>query len=134
MKNYKAVLINGNRMIIFTLLGCALIMLLFYSTILYEAAEESDERCKARYNIVGSFLGQQFFLNINSWKKHSLYAKYNHFIWTEGNQSMRPFDDGADFTMVHPDDVAKVKALLSSIGDNSDEIDDFVIRFKDRNK
>ena len=35
--------------------------------------------------------------------------------------------------MVHPDDVAKVKALLSSIGDNSDEIDDFVIRFKDKN-
>ena len=35
--------------------------------------------------------------------------------------------------MVHPDDVAKVKALLSTIGDNSDEVDDFVIRFKDKN-
>ena len=29
MKNYKAILINGNRMIIFTLLGCALIMVFF---------------------------------------------------------------------------------------------------------
>ena len=45
----------------------------------------------------------------------------------------RPFDSDTDFTMVHPDDVAKVKALLSTIGDNSDEIDDFVIRFKDKN-
>lgn len=46
---------------------------------------------------------------------------------------IRPFDSDTDFTMVHPDDVAKVKALLSTIGDNSDEIDDFVIRFKDKN-
>ena len=27
----------------------------------------------------------------------------------------------------------RVKALLSTIGNNSDEIDDFVIRFKDKN-
>ena len=47
---------------------------------------------------------------------------------------IRPFDNDTDFTMVHPDDVAKVKALLSTIGDNSDEIDDFVIRFKDKNE
>ena len=35
--------------------------------------------------------------------------------------------------MVHPDDVEKVKNLLSTIGDKKDEIDDFVIRFKDKN-
>ena len=43
---------------------------------------------------------------------------------------IRPFDSDTDFTMVHPDDVAKVKALLSTIGDNSDEIDDFVSNWK----
>ena len=41
MKNYKAVLINGNRMIIFTLL--------------YETAEESDERSGKVRHFVGVF-------------------------------------------------------------------------------
>ena len=34
--------------------------------------------------------------------------------------------------MVHPDDVEKVKNLLATIGDERDEVDDFVIRFKDK--
>lgn len=55
MKNYKAVLINGNRMIIFTASWMRVDYAAFYSTILYEAAEESDERSGKVRHFVGVF-------------------------------------------------------------------------------
>ena len=100
MKNYKAVLINGNRMIIFTLLGCALIMLLF-TVRFYMKQQKKVMKGQARYDILSEFSDTVLF-------------EY----------------DCLEKTLVF---TPKVKALLSSIGDNSDEIDDFVIRFKDKN-
>ena len=54
MKNYKAVLINGNRMIIFTLLGCALIMLLF-TVRFYMKQQKKVMKGQARYDILSEF-------------------------------------------------------------------------------
>ena len=45
---------------------------------------------------------------------------------------IKPFDEKTNFTMIYPDDVEKVKNLLATIGDERDEVDDFVIRFKDK--
>ena len=54
MKNYKAILINGNRMIIFTLLGCALIMLLF-TVRFYMKQQKKVMKGQARYDILSEF-------------------------------------------------------------------------------
>ena len=54
MKNYKAVLINGNRMIIFTLLGCALIMVLF-TVRFYVKQQKKVMKGQARYDILSEF-------------------------------------------------------------------------------
>ena len=54
MKNYKAVLINGNRMIIFTLLGCALIMVLF-TVRFYMKQQKKVMKGQARYDILSEF-------------------------------------------------------------------------------
>ena len=54
MKNYKAVLINGNRMIIFTLLGCALIMV-FFTVRFYMKQQKKVMKGQARYDILSEF-------------------------------------------------------------------------------
>ena len=54
MKNYKAILVNGNRMIIFTLLGCALIMLLF-TVRFYMKQQKKVMKGQARYDILSEF-------------------------------------------------------------------------------
>lgn len=54
MKNYKAVLINGNRMIIFTLLGCALIMV-FFIVRFYMKQQKKVMKGQARYDILSEF-------------------------------------------------------------------------------
>ena len=54
MKNYKAILINGNRMIIFTLLGCALIMV-FFTVRFYMKQQKKVMKGQARYDILSEF-------------------------------------------------------------------------------
>ena len=132
MKNYKAVLINGNRMIIFTLLGCALIMVLF-TVRFYVKQQKKVMKGQARYDILSEFSDTVLFEYDCLEKTLVFTPNITTLFGLKEIGPIRPFDSDTDFTMVHPDDVAKVKALLSTIGDNSDEIDDFVIRFKDKN-
>lgn len=132
MKNYKAILINGNRMIIFTLLGCALIMLLF-TVRFYMKQQKKVMKGQARYDILSEFSDTVLFEYDCLEKTLVFTPNITTLFGLKEIGPIRPFDSDTDFTMVHPDDVAKVKALLSTIGDNSDEIDDFVIRFKDKN-
>ena len=132
MKNYKAVLINGNRMIIFTLLGCALIMV-FFIVRFYMKQQKKVMKGQARYDILSEFSDTVLFEYDCLEKTLVFTPNITTLFGLKEIGPIRPFDNDTDFTMVHPDDVAKVKALLSTIGDNSDEIDDFVIRFKDKN-
>jgi len=122
MKNYKAVLINGNRMIIFTLLGCALIMLLF-TVRFYMKQQKKVMKGQARYDILSEFSDTVLFEYDCLEKTLVFTPNITTLFGLKEIGPIRPFDSDTDFTMVHPDDVAKVKALLSTIGDNSDEID-----------
>lgn len=132
MKNYKAILINGNRMIIFTLLGCALIMV-FFTVRFYMKQQKKVMKGQARYDILSEFSDTVLFEYDCLEKTLVFTPNITTLFGLKEIGPIRPFDSDTDFTMVHPDDVAKVKALLSTIGNNSDEIDDFVIRFKDKN-
>ena len=132
MKNYKAVIIKGNRMLIFTLLGCVAIMIVL-NVRLYMKQQKRVMKGQARYDILSEFSDPVLF-DYDCLDKTLVFTPHitTQFGLKEIGQ-IRPFDNDTDFTMVHPDDVPKVKNLLSTIGDESDEIDDFVIRFKDKN-
>ena len=54
MKNYKGVIIKGNRMLIFTLLGCVAIMI-FLTVRLYMKQQKRVMKGQARYDILSEF-------------------------------------------------------------------------------
>ena len=116
-------------MIIFTLLGCALIMLLF-TVRFYMKQQKKVMKGQARYDILSEFSDTVLFEYDCLEKTLVFTPNITTLFGLKEIGPIRPFDNDTDFTMVHPDDVAKVKALLSTIGDNSDEIDDFVSNWK----
>ena len=132
MRNYKAVLIRGNRMLIFTLLGCALVMVLL-TVRFYMKQQKRVMKGQARYDILSEFSDTVLFEYDCLDKTLVFTPNITTLFGLKEVGQIRPFDNDTDFTMVHPDDVPKVKTLLSTIGDDSDEINDFVIRFKDKN-
>ena len=112
--------------------GCALIMVLF-TVRFYVKQQKKVMKGQARYDILSEFSDTVLFEYDCLEKTLVFTPNITTLFGLKEIGPIRPFDSDTDFTMVHPDDVAKVKALLSTIGDNSDEIDDFVIRFKDKN-
>ena len=132
MKNYKGVIIKGNRMLIFTLLGCVAIMI-FLTVRLYMKQQKRVMKGQARYDILSEFSDTVLFEYDCLDKTLVFTPNITTLFGLKEIGQIRPFDKETDFTMVHPDDVPKVKTLLSTIGDNKDEVDDFVIRFKDKN-
>lgn len=132
MENYKAVIIKGNRMLIFILLGCALIMMLL-TVRFYMKQQKKVMKGQARYDILSEFSDTVLFEYDCLDKTLVFTPNITTLFGLKEIGQIRPFDNDTDFAMVHPEDVPKVKTLLSTIGDESDEIDDFVIRFKDKN-
>ena len=132
MKNYKGVIIKGNRMLIFTLLGCVAIMI-FLTVRLYMKQQKRVMKGQARYDILSEFSDTVLFEYDCLDKTLVFTPNITTLFGLKEIGQIRPFDKDTDFTMVHPDDVPKVKTLLSTIGDDKDEVDDFVIRFKDKN-
>ena len=132
MKNYKSVLINGNRMLIFTLLGCVAVII-FLTARLYLKQQKRVMKGQARYDILSEFSDTVLFEYDCMDKTLVFTPNITTLFGLKEIGQIRPFDKDTDFTMIHPDDVRKVKNLLATIGDKSDEINDFVIRFKDKN-
>lgn len=132
MKNYKAVLINGNRMLIFTLLACGAVII-FLTASLYMKQQKRVMKGQARYDILSEFSDTVLFEYDCMEKTLVFTPNITTLFGLKEIGQIRPFDKDTDFTMIHPDDVPKVKNLLATIGDESDEINDFVIRFKDKN-
>lgn len=131
MKTYKSVIIKSNRVLIFTLIGCAVIMILF-TVRFYLKQQKKVMKGQARYDILSEFSDTVLF-EYDCLDKTLVFTPNitTLFKLNEIGQ-IKPFDEKTDFTMVHPDDVEKVKNLLATIGDERDEVDDFVIRFKDK--
>lgn len=131
MKTYKSVIIKSNRVLIFTLIGCAVIMILF-TVRFYLKQQKKVMKGQARYDILSEFSDTVLF-EYDCLDKTLVFTPNitTLFKLNEIGQ-IKPFDEKTDFTMVHPDDVEKVKNLLATIGDKRDEVDDFVIRFKDK--
>ena len=131
MKTYKSVIIKSNRVLIFTLIGCAVIMILF-TVRFYLKQQKKVMKGQARYDILSEFSDTVLF-EYDCLDKTLVFTPNitTLFKLNEIGQ-ITPFDEKTDFTMVHPDDVEKVKNLLATIGDERDEVDDFVIRFKDK--
>lgn len=131
MKTYKSVIIKSNRVLIFTLIGCAVIMILF-TVRFYLKQQKKVMKGQARYDILSEFSDTVLF-EYDCLDKTLVFTPNitTLFKLNEIGQ-IKPFDEKTNFTMIHPDDVEKVKNLLATIGDERDEVDDFVIRFKDK--
>lgn len=131
MKTYKSVIIKSNRVLIFTLIGCAVIMILF-TVRFYLKQQKKVMKGQARYDILSEFSDTVLF-EYDCLDKTLVFTPNitTLFKLNEIGQ-IKPFDKKTNFTMIHPDDVEKVKNLLATIGDERDEVDDFVIRFKDK--
>lgn len=131
MKTYKSVIIKSNRVLIFTLIGCAVIMILF-TVHFYLKQQKKVMKGQARYDILSEFSDTVLF-EYDCLDKTLVFTPNitTLFKLNEIGQ-IKPFDEKTNFTMIHPDDVEKVKNLLATIGDERDEVDDFVIRFKDK--
>ena len=132
MKNYKAMLIKGNRMLIFTLLACGTVMIFFMAR-LYLKQQKRVRNGQARYDILSEFSDTVLFEYDCMDKTLVFTPNIATLFGVKEIGQIRPFGNDTDFAMIHPDDVEKVKHLLSTIGDEADEINDFVIRFKDKN-
>ncbi|MDD5802691.1 diguanylate cyclase domain-containing protein [Blautia sp. HCP3S3_H10_1] len=132
MQNYKSVLIKGNRMLIFVLLGCVAIMVVLTAR-LYLKQQKRVMKGQARYDILSEFSDTVLFEYDCLDKTLVFTPNITTLFGLKEIGPIHPFEENSDFTMVHPDDVGKVKNLLSTIGEDKDEIDDFVIRFKDKN-
>ena len=131
MKTYKSVIIKSNRVLIFTLIGCAVIMILF-TVRFYLKQQKKVMKGQARYDILSEFSDTVLF-EYDCLDKTLVFTPNitTLFKLNEIGQ-IKPFDEKTNFTMIHPDDVEKVKNLLATIGDERDAVDDCVIRFKDK--
>lgn len=132
MKNYRATIINGNRTLIGTLFGCMAIIILLIGH-LYLKQQKRAMKGQARYDILSEFSDTVLFEYDCLDKTLVFTPNIATLFGLKEVGPIRPFDNHTNFEMVHPDDVEKVKTLLSTIGDDKDEIDDFVIRFRDKN-
>ena len=125
-------LINGNRALIVTLFGCMSIIIILIGR-LYMKQQKRAMKGQARYDILSEFSDTVLFEYDCLDKTLVFTPNITTLFGLKEIGQIRPFENDTDFAMVHPDDVEKVKNLLSTIGDKKDEIDDFVIRFKDKN-
>lgn len=132
IKNYRTMLINGNRALIVTLFGCMSIIIILIGR-LYMKQQKRAMKGQARYDILSEFSDTVLFEYDCLDKTLVFTPNITTLFGLKEIGQIRPFENDTDFAMVHPDDVEKVKNLLSTIGDKKDEIDDFVIRFKDKN-
>ena len=132
MKNYKGIIINESRMLILTLLSCLAVMI-FLTVRFYLKQQKRVMKGQARYDILSEFSDTVLFEYDCLDKTLVLTPNITTLFGLKEIGQIHPFDENTDFTMIHPDDVSKVKKLLLTIGDTEDEVDDFVIHFKDKN-
>ena len=132
MKNYKGIIINENRMLILTLLGCVAVMI-FFAVRFYLKQQKRVMKGQARYDILSEFSDTVLFEYDCLDKTLVFTPNITTLFGLKEIGQIHPFDENTDFTMIHPDDISKVKTLLLTIGDTEDEVDDFAIRFKDKN-
>ena len=131
MEGYKNSLIKSNRMLIITLLICAGLMLaiLFY---VYLKQQKRVMKGQARYDILSEFSDTVLF-EYDCMEKSLVFTPNIATLFNLPEVGIiHPFSEDTSFRMIHPDDVGKVKHLLETIGVEKDEIDGFVIRFKDK--
>ena len=132
IKNYRTMLINGNRALIVILFGCMSVIIILIGR-LYMKQQKRAMKGQARYDILSEFSDTVLFEYDCMDKTLVFTPNITTLFGLKEIGQIHPFDNNTDFTMVHPDDVEKVKMLLATIGEEKDEINDFVIRFKDKN-
>ena len=125
-------LINGNRALIVILFGCMSVIIILIGR-LYMKQQKRAMKGQARYDILSEFSDTVLFEYDCMDKTLVFTPNITTLFGLKEIGQIHPFDNNTDFTMVHPDDVEKVKMLLATIGEEKDEINDFVIRFKDKN-
>lgn len=130
METYKTMIIKSNRALIFILLTCAGLLILL-TLGFYMKQQKKAMKGQARYNILSEFSDTVLFEYDCMDKVLVFTPNITTLFKLKEVGPIHPFDKNIDFTMIHPDDIEKMRKLLSTIGDETDEIDNFVIRFKD---
>lgn len=130
IKTYKTMIIKGNRVLIIILLSCAGLLILL-TLGFYMKQQKKAMKGQARYNILSEFSDTVLFEYDCMDKVLVFTPNITTLFKLKEVGPIHPFDKNIDFTMIHPDDIEKMRKLLSTIGDETDEIDNFVIRFKD---